>query len=167
MEKYCGKCGAIVPVGNGFCAKCGTMISMDIGTPPATQPVSNVVQTTQNQEQRRVTNWDGIISLVLFVVAIVSMYFSLEAATALGGFLALVSFGSLIGSVVFGISGICKKGAPKKAAVTGVVFSLCVVLFITICLVAAYNYDNNSGGRIIWDEKGIRYEEPWYEKIFD
>lgn len=29
MDRYCGKCGAVIPVGNGFCAKCGTMVSMN------------------------------------------------------------------------------------------------------------------------------------------
>ncbi len=31
MAVFCSKCGAEIPVGDGFCPKCGSMVSMNGG----------------------------------------------------------------------------------------------------------------------------------------
>lgn len=161
MDRYCGKCGAVIPVGNGFCAKCGTMVSMNAEVPSAapqasqaapqayqtayqaTQPAGNAAPATPGQGGfAALKNSPGMLSLVLLGVAIVGIVIAIAGASSdsmvlsvLGYFVAVLSW---IGSLVNAIIGLSRKGAPKAGAATVLVINICVVLVFAVTAISYY-----------------------------
>lgn len=161
MNKFCGKCGAEIPVGNGFCPKCGTMVSMDMGTQQAA-PAASETKAGKDKEARP-KNIMGICSLVSFAIAFVFSYSVSQFGLAI--FIVL-----WIASIVFCILGMRQKDAPKGTAIAGIVLnSLAVILLIfgaayTIGMDDGYVSGYDSGYNSGYDSG---YEVPWYEKIFE
>ena len=151
MATFCSKCGAEIPIGEGFCPKCGNMISVSGNTASSI----NVNNMNKGNKKQSVV---GITAGALGIAGVLLAFFGI------GVFLG-------IAALVLGIIGIAKKQEYKIGmAVTGIVTGgICVfvgiILIIALAMEAGreegYNDGYNSGFDSGFDSG---YDVPWYEK---
>lgn len=148
MANFCTKCGAEIPVGEGFCPKCGNMVSIAGNAAPQTfQPQMNAASNAnvRNGEKKK----QSVIGIVAGILGIVSLLLS------------TVGIGFLVGiaAVILGVIGITKKheygiGMAVTGIITGGLAMLIgLMVIVGAAISGAYVSGYNSG-----------YDVPWYEK---